>query len=332
MFELILISDAVTLADNLTPYLAIAESIRLDAEQATIVDDSGDLPMLDLPEGPLRASEMPPGVIIFALDVQMPLPEGWSFDDSAGSVNDSAVLNVNGMDALVTVTLSDISGFAGYDDWRAALMMFAGAMFVEADSEPTLLERPDGRTAERLGGGELPVLLYLVDLGGNVGAMINVLPIMNTDADFIASLQASSDAIALEMTRFNRLSAVAEAANGDDGTAVALQMPEATAFLGTFEVDCGSTADTHLSDIGDSAVYVCPADCGFNTAWGTDIYTYDSSVCTAAIHTGLLTRDGGSILVTRIDGQDEYVASERNGISSSGWGSWGGSFFLSAPK
>jgi beta-lactamase regulating signal transducer with metallopeptidase domain len=63
------------------------------------------------------------------------------------------------------------------------------------------------------------------------------------------------------------------------------------------------------------------------TVWGTDIYTDDSSLASAAVHAGVL-RDGehGVVLVTIVEGQPEYKGSTRNGVMSQEWGEWGGSF------
>ena len=61
--------------------------------------------------------------------------------------------------------------------------------------------------------------------------------------------------------------------------------------------------------------------------WGTDIYTDDSSLATAAVHTGALN-DGetGTILITVLSGQESYSGSVRNGVTSNEFGSWHGSY------
>ena len=61
---------------------------------------------------------------------------------------------------------------------------------------------------------------------------------------------------------------------------------------------------------------------------GTDIYTDDSSICTAAIHEGLISIASGGVVTIEIrPGQDAYIGSERNGIKSLDFkGRWSGSF------
>jgi hypothetical protein len=60
--------------------------------------------------------------------------------------------------------------------------------------------------------------------------------------------------------------------------------------------------------------------------WGTDVYTDDSSICTAAVHAGVIPASGGDVTFVIEPGQEEYPASEQNGVTSSQWGSWERSF------
>lgn len=71
----------------------------------------------------------------------------------------------------------------------------------------------------------------------------------------------------------------------------------------------------------------CPAGGSLNNIWGTDIYTDDSSVCTAAVHAGLITfASGGRVTIETRPGAASYTGSTRNGITTGSYGSWGGSF------
>jgi serine/threonine protein kinase/formylglycine-generating enzyme required for sulfatase activity len=61
--------------------------------------------------------------------------------------------------------------------------------------------------------------------------------------------------------------------------------------------------------------------------WGTDVYTTDSSLTAAAVHSGVLKLgEMGVVKVTIMPGQASYPATTRYGISSASWGSWGVSF------
>lgn len=64
-----------------------------------------------------------------------------------------------------------------------------------------------------------------------------------------------------------------------------------------------------------------------STVWGTDVYTDDSPICKAAVHAGLITYASGGVVTIEIrPAQQSYPGSARNGISTSNWGGWGGSF------
>jgi phage baseplate assembly protein gpV len=71
----------------------------------------------------------------------------------------------------------------------------------------------------------------------------------------------------------------------------------------------------------------CAAGGEASAVWGTGIYTDDSSICTAAVHAGLVTfENGGLVTIEILPGQTQYRATERNGVETRGFGSWGGSF------
>ncbi|MCZ4304647.1 LCCL domain-containing protein [Zoogloeaceae bacterium G21618-S1] len=70
----------------------------------------------------------------------------------------------------------------------------------------------------------------------------------------------------------------------------------------------------------------CSAEAvGSGTVWGTDVYTGDSGLCSAAAHAGAVARSGGVITVYREAGRDLYVGSQRNGITSSDYGHYASS-------
>lgn len=50
--------------------------------------------------------------------------------------------------------------------------------------------------------------------------------------------------------------------------------------------------------------------------YGTDNYPSESSICAAALHAGVITRDGGMVTIQLNPGLSEYVGSERNGITT----------------
>ena len=65
--------------------------------------------------------------------------------------------------------------------------------------------------------------------------------------------------------------------------------------------------------------------------WGTDVYTDDSSLATAAVHVGIL-RNGqkGWVKVTILPGKASYTASTRNGVTSNPYANWTASYRVEA--
>jgi hypothetical protein len=94
---------------------------------------------------------------------------------------------------------------------------------------------------------------------------------------------------------------------------------------GAVELTCFTAATEFEGDTGATFTGTCPADCN-NTVWGTDNYTDDSSICTAAVHAGAIPASGGNVNFV-IGGEfDSFTGSERNGVTTSDWGYWGRTF------
>lgn len=83
----------------------------------------------------------------------------------------------------------------------------------------------------------------------------------------------------------------------------------------------------HRGANGERFDYVCPPDGTFGEIWGTDTYTDDSSVCTAAVHRGVITREeGGAVTIVIRPGLREYTGSTRNGVTTAPYDAWDGSY------
>ena len=73
--------------------------------------------------------------------------------------------------------------------------------------------------------------------------------------------------------------------------------------------------------------FICPPDGSAATVWGSDVYTADSSICTAAVHAGKITLEkGGTVTIEFTGGRQTYGATTRNGISSQNYGQYPHSF------
>ena len=71
----------------------------------------------------------------------------------------------------------------------------------------------------------------------------------------------------------------------------------------------------------------CSAEGEPGSLWGTNTYTSDSSICTAAVHVGLITIvNGGTVVIEIAPGRDAYQGGTANGVTSLEYGSWSSSF------
>ncbi len=107
-----------------------------------------------------------------------------------------------------------------------------------------------------------------------------------------------------------------------DTTCVALQnntpLPNAT----TYESST-SFSSLNIETIDTILTGYCPANFNVSTIWGDFTYTHDSSICTAAVHAGVISRMiGGNVIAKLKPGLESYPSVERNGITSNSWPSW----------
>jgi hypothetical protein len=77
---------------------------------------------------------------------------------------------------------------------------------------------------------------------------------------------------------------------------------------------------------GESMLYFLTGS-NSGPVWGSDVYSDDSSLSTAAVHAGVL-KDGesGSVKVTVLEGKPAYEGSNRSGITTQAYGPWSRSF------
>lgn len=143
---------------------------------------------------------------------------------------------------------------------------------------------------------------------------------VTVDYNATISVEAPADAVPFPMDSFLSGMGVEPPVDADstgsasNGSAVSLA--------------CFDNAISLAGEPGTSATVTCPSNCASEggTVWGTNMYTDDSAVCTAAVHAGALTNEGGTTTVLIKDGQDAYPASLQNDVQSSEWGSWNRSF------
>ncbi|WP_421792609.1 LCCL domain-containing protein [Hyphobacterium sp.] len=94
------------------------------------------------------------------------------------------------------------------------------------------------------------------------------------------------------------------------------------------DINWRASASNHRGRNNEVFAYFCPPRGSTRHAvvWGTDIYTDDSGICSAAVHAGFLTDAGGSVWIQILGRQERYTGSPRNGVTTSNYGGWGGSY------
>lgn len=90
-----------------------------------------------------------------------------------------------------------------------------------------------------------------------------------------------------------------------------------------------ANAAEHRGRNGENFEYDCPPGGEAHTVYGSQPYTDDSSVCTAAVHFGAITlADGGTVTIEIHPDWESYEGSDSNGITTLDYGSWPGSFVI----
>jgi hypothetical protein len=99
------------------------------------------------------------------------------------------------------------------------------------------------------------------------------------------------------------------------------------------DINYSTRAREVLTVAAPIATVRCPAGAIAASLWGTDIYTDDSSVCAAALHSGLIRGDvGGAVRIVRLGSMPSYRASTRAGVTSTAFGTFATSFaFVNGP-
>ncbi|WP_447974817.1 LCCL domain-containing protein [Nitrospira sp. Kam-Ns4a] len=83
---------------------------------------------------------------------------------------------------------------------------------------------------------------------------------------------------------------------------------------------------------GQQFSFACPQNGTAHSVWGTDVYTDDSSICTAAVHAGRITvAAGGTVTIEILPGQPASMGTGRNGVVSGPSGPWVGSYVVVGP-
>ena len=108
--------------------------------------------------------------------------------------------------------------------------------------------------------------------------------------------------------------------------------PPSSAVQGTptsWEANATSLKGTE----GQTFTLACSPGGTARSVWGSDVYTADSSICTAGVHSGLITyQQGGTVTIELRSARPIYGCSERNGVTTSPYGFYQHSFVFKTPN
>lgn len=86
------------------------------------------------------------------------------------------------------------------------------------------------------------------------------------------------------------------------------------------QIEWNTTIVQVASDYLTPLTLVCPpAGPDRGDIWGTDVYPDDSAICVAGVHAGVITLEGGTLTVTRVEKQASFPSTTRNQITSRLW-------------
>lgn len=277
-----------------------------------------------VPDGAVRISDLTPGTLRFRGDVETTYPDGWAIYSDNEVYIDHNVNLIYGQDifnyrALAIITVQDNAEMT-VEMFHASIMPMSAALYTARDgfdpARDVITETlPDGRTLQYLDitdadGINGNIFVLTIDERYWAWVMLTII-----DEDGVEDRIAEVHSIVQNMVRV----LPADAFEYDN---FHLVVEEAT---------CDRVlTDSDVNQSVPYAAFNCPAGCADEpySIWGTDIYTLDSSLCAAAIHTGAISNAGGAVLATYQPGQDSYAATVHNGIETIDYGPWGSSFIV----
>lgn len=125
---------------------------------------------------------------------------------------------------------------------------------------------------------------------------------------------------------FDRLRAAAAAAPAPSLGDSALSPNNSTSIAGS---GWRVSAEVLAGRPGFRFNFWCPPSGAAMPVWGDEVYSSDSSVCTAAVHAGTLSFEvGGNAIIEMRPGQASYAASRRNGVTTLAHGPASASFVI----
>ncbi|OUR89047.1 hypothetical protein A9Q81_22590 [Gammaproteobacteria bacterium 42_54_T18] len=104
-------------------------------------------------------------------------------------------------------------------------------------------------------------------------------------------------------------------------------IPSPSSQKNVIDIDWKEGASEYDGRLEQDFSFKCHSGGKLERIWGTDFYTRDSSICTAAAHVGKISVKSGGIITIRIkSGVRKHRGSLRNGIKSESYGEMSSSY------
>ncbi len=98
------------------------------------------------------------------------------------------------------------------------------------------------------------------------------------------------------------------------------------------KIDWTANASDLRGRLDQDFTFICTSGGAIGSVWGTNVYTDDSSICSAAVHSGLITaKDGGQVKIRIRPGEEFYNGELRHDVRSQEYGNFSGSFIFLKP-
>jgi hypothetical protein len=222
-------------------------------------------------------------------------------------------------------------GAVAADDAQGFCLMDGTPLIDEAASEPTVVMSHSQPTVTAVAvkkkrGPGIWILLGLVSLlvvGGLIAALLFAAYRMGTESAKVnvAGSPTQKPGSPRPTPQTNMSEPVKASPSAETSPDVNIPTDEVT------PVTWSTAAVTFDTTSGKVYHFSCPPGGTASAIWGSDVYTADSSVCTAAVHAGKITLDnGGDVTIEFGPGHQTYGATTRNGITSYNFGAYAHSF------
>lgn len=228
-----------------------------------------------------------------------------------------------------------------YDDSQSFCLM-DGTPLVDEPEEPTVVRQPAAVAARKkpkyllwgalfalslvaMMGAAFVFLIYKFSDSGDTAKQTNI-----TTPKPTATASKPSPTAAVNVNTANASPTVSPTAtNAVNANQNSAQNTAAEESEEAVPIAWDTTATGFNLKEGVSYKFECPPNGEQRIVWGSDVYTQDSSICTAGVHAGIITLEsGGTVTIEHRPGRALYGSTERNGIKTRNYGEYPKSFVV----